>query len=159
VSAVAEAGDFRERIATGEPVQVVAFEIGGRMHACDVLVVEEVVTKLVIHPLPDMPPRLMGVVRLRGELIPVLDVAPLLAASLGDGEPTILVSDDGQRRVAVATDYVHDVLTLPAAAVRPAPGTDAHVAAVARLDGVLYTLVDLAEILRELSTTTPGALP
>jgi chemotaxis signal transduction protein len=159
VSAVAGAGGFRERIAAGVPLQVIVFELGGQMHACDVLLVEEVVTKLAIHPLPDMPPRLLGVVRLRGELIPVLDVAPLLALTLGDGQPTVLVLDDGERRVGIAADYVHDVLTLSPGSLRPAPGGDAHVAAVAHVDGVLYTLVDLAEVLRELSTTTPGAAP
>ena len=145
-------GGFRERIAADEPVQAIAFDIAGERHACDVLLVEEVATKLRIHPLPDMPPRLLGVVRLRGELVPVVDVAPLLSLSLTAAAPHVLVVESEGLRVAVAADYVHDVVTLPPGSYRAAPGGDAYVAAVARVDGTLYTLVDLAEVLREQTT-------
>jgi chemotaxis signal transduction protein len=150
---------FRDRVASGEPLHVIAFELGGQMHACDVLLVEEVVTAQRIHPLPDMPPRLLGMLRLRGELVPVVDVAPVLALARTSAAPTVLVLDDGERRVGVAADYVHDVLTLPAGTLRPAPGADAYIAAVARLDGVLYTVVDLAEILREQNPISPRETP
>jgi len=63
---------FRERVAEDQ-AQVIAFRVGGEWHACDVQLVEEVVTRSGIHPLPDMPPRLLGVLRLRGELVPVLE--------------------------------------------------------------------------------------
>ena len=156
----AATASFRDRIAGGEPLHVIAFELGGHMHACDVLLVEEVVTAQRIHPLPDMPPRLLGMLRLRGELVPVVDVAPALALSLASPSgASVLVLDDGERRVGVAADYVHDVLTLPPASLRAAPGGDAFVAAVARLDGVLYTLVDLAEILREQNPISPRETP
>ncbi|HET6763285.1 MAG TPA: chemotaxis protein CheW [Longimicrobiaceae bacterium] len=150
---------FRDRIAAGDPLQVIAFELGGHMHACDVLLVEEIVTAQRIHPLPDMPPRLLGMLRLRGELVPVVNVAPALSLSLSSAGGSVLVLDDGERRVGVAADYVHDVLTLPAGSLRPAPGADAYVAAVARLDGVLYTVVDLAEILREQNPISPRETP
>jgi purine-binding chemotaxis protein CheW len=140
---------FRARIAADLAVQAIAFEIAGEMHACDVLLVEEVVTRLRIHPLPDMPPRLLGVVRLRGDLVPVIDVAPLLSLALGAGPPNVLVVESEGLRVGVAADFVHDVITLPPGSYRAAPGADAFVAAVARVEGRLYTLVDLAEILRE----------
>jgi purine-binding chemotaxis protein CheW len=155
VTAVAGESSFRERIAADGAVQAIAFEIAGEMHACDVLLVEEVVTKRRIHPLPDMPPRLLGVLRLRGDLVPVVDVAPLLSLALSaERAPTVLVVDAGGRRLGVAADHVHDVITLLPGSYRPAPGADAFVAAVARVDGALYTLVDLAEILRE--QTTPS---
>ncbi|MDB4949252.1 MAG: purine-binding chemotaxis protein CheW [Gemmatimonadetes bacterium] len=155
MSAALGAG-FRERIAADLPVQAIAFELGGETHACDVLLVEEVVTGRRIHPLPDMPPRLLGVVRLRGELIPVIDVAPLLSLALDRGRlSTILVLEADERRVGVAADYVRDVVTFPPGVLRPAPGSDAYVAAVAHMDGTLYTLVDLAEILREQTTLSP----
>jgi purine-binding chemotaxis protein CheW len=144
---------FRERIAADLPVQAIAFQIAGEMHACDVLLVEEVVTKHRIHPLPDMPPRLLGVIRLRGDLVPVIDVAPLLALSLApDVAPSVLVVESEGLRVGLAADFVHDVIALPPGSYHPAPGGDAFVAAVARVDGTLYTLLDLAEILREQTT-------
>jgi purine-binding chemotaxis protein CheW len=145
-------GGFRAAIAADQAVQAIAFDIAGELHACDVLLVEEVVTKLRIHPLPDMPPRLLGVIRLRGDLVPVIDVAPLLSLSLAAGAPSVLVVEADGLRVGVAADHVHDVITLLPGSYREAPGADAFVAAVARVGETLYTLVDLAELLREQTT-------
>jgi chemotaxis signal transduction protein len=149
-----EAAGFRERIAAGQPVQVIAFAIGGEVHACDVLLVEEVVTNQRVHPLPDMPARLLGVLRLRGELVPVIDVAPLLDLALGSARaPAVMVVDTGAGRVGVAADAVQDVVTVPPSAYRPAPvtvpGQEGHTAALAQVGPRLINLVDLAELLRE----------
>lgn len=145
---------FRERVAEDE-AQVIAFRLGGELHACDVQLVEEVVTRRRVHRLPDMPPRLMGMLRLRGELVPVLDVAPLLDLELGDGQPAILVVGMGDARLGVAVDAAQDVVALTPADYRPAPLTggdrDQFVVGVARLDGRLVSLIDLAEMLRDAS--------
>jgi purine-binding chemotaxis protein CheW len=143
---------FRERVAEDE-AQVIAFRIGGELHACDIQLVEEVVTKRRVHPLPDMPPRLLGILRLRGELVPVLDVAPLLELALTAETPAILVVAVGDARLGVAVDATHDVVSLSPADYRPAPHgggeRDQFVAGVARIGGELVNLVDLAEMLRE----------
>jgi len=145
---------FRERVAEDE-AQVIAFHLGGELHACDIQLVEEVVTRRRVHRLPDMPPRLMGMLRLRGELVPVLDVAPLLDLELRAEQPAILVVGMGEARLGVAVDAAQDVVALTPADYRPAPLTggdrDQFVVGVARLDGKLVSLVDLAEMLREAS--------
>ena len=143
---------FRERVAEDE-AQVIAFHLGGELHACDIQLVEEVVTKGRVHPLPDMPPRLLGMLRLRGELVPVVDIAPLLELELAAGTPAILVVDVDGARLGVAVDATHDVVSLAPADYRPAPHggseRDRYVAGVARINGALVNLVDLAEMLRE----------
>ncbi len=143
---------FRERVAEDE-AQVIAFRLGGELHACDVQLVEEVVTKRKVHRLPDMPPRLLGMLRLRGELVPVVDVAPLLELRLEAEQPAILVMAVGDVRVGVAVDAAHEVVTLSPAEYRPAPLTgaerDQFVVGVARVEGKLVSLLDLGEMLRE----------
>ncbi|HYH80849.1 MAG TPA: chemotaxis protein CheW [Longimicrobium sp.] len=143
---------FRERVAE-DAAQVIAFRIGGELHACDVQLVEEVVTKRRVHPLPDMPPRLLGVLKLRGELVPVVDVAPLLDLRLEAEQPSILVAAFGEARVGVAVDAAHEVVTLTPDEYRDAPLSggerDQFVVGVARIDGKLVNLLDLAEMLRE----------
>jgi purine-binding chemotaxis protein CheW len=159
-AARADTRPFRDRLAEDEQVQAVAFRIGGELHACDILLVEEVVTKRRIHRLPDMPPRLLGMLRLRGELVPVLDVSDALDLALEGDAPSVLVValDDG--RVGVAADQVHEVVSLPNGSLRPAPLTggdrDQFVLGVARADGRLLNLIDLAEILRVHTTLAPG---
>jgi len=143
---------FRERVAE-DAAQVIAFRIGGELHACDIQLVEEVVTRGRVHPLPDMPPRLLGLLRLRGELVPVVDVAPLLDLQLQAAQPAIIVAAIGDVRVGVAVDAAHEVMTLTPDGYRPAPLSggerDQFVVGVARVDGQLVNLLDLGEMLRD----------
>lgn len=136
-----------EGAAEERGMQVVVFRLGGELHACDVQRVEEVVTGERLHPLPDLPPAVAGVIRLRGALVPVLDVAPVLGLTLREAQtPAVLIVEGGAGRVGVAVDEVREVTTLPASAVRGAGagGEDEHVVGVARLDGALVTLLDFA---------------
>jgi purine-binding chemotaxis protein CheW len=148
---------FPERAAAGEEMQVVAFRIGGELHACDILLVQEVVTKTPVHPLPDMPERLLGVMRLRGELVPVVDVAPALELRLQAGRtPAVLVAETEGGRVGVAAEGVDEVMTVPSGAFRPAPHAVGYLVGVARVGDRLVNLIDLAEILRDQATLSHG---
>lgn len=156
--------DWAALLEHGAGAQAVAFRLGGELHGCDIRLVEEVVTKRAIHPLPDVPPHLLGVLLLRGEMVPVLDVAPALGLRLAaEGPPAILVVGLGAARLGVAAEAVHEVLDVPPDAIRPAPHTggdrDAYVLGVARLDVGLVNLIDLAEILRERTTLDSGDQP
>lgn len=149
--------DFRTLVDRGEGAQAVVFVLGGELHGCDIRLVEEVVTKRTIQPLPDMPPHLLGVLMLRGEMVPVMDVSAALSVALDTARtPSILVVTMGEGRVGVAVDAVHEVLEVPAECVLPAPHTggdrDAYVVCVARIEDRLVTLIDLAEILGERTT-------
>ena len=156
--------DFRALLAREEGAQIVAFRLGGELHGCDIRLVEEVVTKRAIHPLPDVPAHLLGVLMLRGEMVPVMDVAPALGLARGaERTPPVLVCTLGEGRVGVAVDAVHEVLEVPAELVRPAPHTggdrDAYVVCVARVGDELVTLIDLAEILSERTTLDNAERP
>lgn len=155
---------FVALLERGEGAQAVAFRLGGELHGCDIRLVEEVVTKRRIHPLPDVPPHLLGMLLLRGEMVPVMDVAPALGLALQGGKaPAILVIGMGEARIGVAAEAVHEVLDVPADSIRPAPHTggdrDAYVLGVARLEIGLVNLIDLAEILRERTTLDSGDQP
>jgi len=133
--------------------QVVVFRVGPELHACDVLLVEEVVSDTRVHPLPDLPAEVLGVIRLRGALVPVLDVAPALGLRLEAGRtPAVLVVEAPRGRLGIAVDEVRDVASIPLSAIQPAPGRageqDEQVLGVARVGEALVTLLDLPGILR-----------
>lgn len=156
--------DFGALLARDEGAQAVAFRLGGELHGCDIRLVEEVVTKRTIHPLPDVPPHVLGVLMLRGEMVPVMDVSAALGLALSrERTPAILVVGMGGGRVGVAVESVHEVLEVPADALRPAPHTggdrDAYVVGVARMTEGLVNLIDLAEILRERTTLENAEQP
>ncbi|HEX7240797.1 MAG TPA: chemotaxis protein CheW [Longimicrobiaceae bacterium] len=140
-------------------LRLVVFRVGAELHACDVLLVEEVVTGARVHPLPDVPRPLMGVIRLRGSLVPVLDLAPVLGLRLEEtATPAVLILDAGASRIGVAADEVREVASVPAASLRPAPARggepEEHVVGVARAGGELLTVLDLAKLLENFTLST-----
>ena len=136
-------------------LRVVVFRLGGELYACDVQRVEEVVEGERIHPLPDVPPPFVGVLRLRGALLPVLDVAPALGLRLRAEAPAVLVVEAQAGRLGIAVDEARAVAALPESALREAPGeADEQVTGIARVEGELVTLLDLAAVLGERLTQT-----
>lgn len=136
--------------------RVVVFRMGAELHACDVLLVEEVVTGARVHPLPDLPAEVLGVIRLRGALVPVLDVAPLLGLRLESrSTPAVLVVEAPRGRVGIAADQVREVAAIPESAIQAPPARagaqDEQVLGVARMGGSLVTLLDLAGILQNIT--------
>lgn len=153
--------EFRDLLARGDGARVVVFSLGGSLHGCDIRLVEEVVTGQRVHPLPDLPPFVVGMLLLRGEMVPVVEIAGALGAMRETGtDPALLVLETAGGRVGVAVDAVAEVAELPPGALRPSPHAggdrDAYVAAVARTEAGLVTLIDLAELLRERTTLETG---
>jgi purine-binding chemotaxis protein CheW len=104
-------------------VQLCTFRIGGEDYAVDVMRVREIVPPLPITPVPRAPPFVEGVVELRGEIVPVLDVRKRLG--IAGAPPTrrsrFLVVDVAGRRLGLMVDEVCEVLRLPRSDLRPAP--------------------------------------
>lgn len=113
-----------ERIAAGSAVDVIAFMLGGEHFAVDILAVDEVVSGGRIHPLPDVPPVLLGVLLLRGDAIPVVDVAASLHVPPTRAVEDVLILEHNGRRIGIATEGVLGTRSFVPGAVRPAPRED-----------------------------------
>ncbi len=89
-------------------------------------------------------PHLLGVVALRGEVVPVFDLAGRLGvAPVAAADPPLLVVSGERMTYAVPADAVGGVVAVPADAVEPAPYAGATVAGVvARGDGLLVVLAE-----------------
>ncbi len=70
------------------------FEVAGRIYALDVAQLREVVRYQPVTPLPGAPALIEGVIDLRGDIVPVLDLSRVLG-----GEP---VRREARARIAVA---------------------------------------------------------
>jgi purine-binding chemotaxis protein CheW len=72
----------------------------------------ETMRSLPIKPMPDMPSFLLGVAIIRGDVVPVVDVASLLGANTHSHHARFVTIKIGERRVAFAVDDVIGVRTL-----------------------------------------------
>ncbi len=113
------------RPVAGDPglAQLCTFRVGGEDYAIDIMRVREIIPPLPITPVPRAPAFVEGVIRLRGDVIPVLDVRRRLGLPVGP--PTrktkVLIVNVAGRRLGLVVDEVTEVVRIPRAEIRPAP--------------------------------------
>jgi purine-binding chemotaxis protein CheW len=104
-------------------VELCAFRVGGEEYVVDLKRVREVVNPLPVRPVPRAPEAIEGVVDLRGEVIPVVDVRRRfgLEAVPASRKARLLVVRIEGRVLALLVDAVLEVMRIPRSAIRPAP--------------------------------------
>lgn len=103
--------------------QYLTFLLDGGEYAVDILRVQEIKGYSAITPIPNTPPHLRGVMNLRGNVVPVIDLRMRLgmpAAQYGQFTVIVLVTV-GTRVHGMIVDAVSDVLHLAPSAIEPAP--------------------------------------
>jgi purine-binding chemotaxis protein CheW len=109
--------------ASGAVVELLAFRVGSEDYVIDVRRVREVVAPLPLRRMPRVPAFLEGVVDLRGEVVPVVDVRRRfgLAAGTPTRKTKLVVVQVAGMPVGMVVDAVTEVLRVPRDAIRAAP--------------------------------------
>lgn len=108
-------------------LQVVVFSLEGKALALDILMVQEIIRLVEITPVPNMPPFALGVINLRGKIVPIVNIREKL--NLPESPPTaktcIILIRSGDKLLGFLADDVTEVLTLPEGSVeKPESGPD-----------------------------------
>ncbi|MCP4449121.1 MAG: purine-binding chemotaxis protein CheW [Myxococcales bacterium] len=135
-------------------VQVVRFEVGQQHYALDVMAVKEVVLPRVSQPVPGQPDFLEGLVEMRGEYVPLVDLRKRFGANSPVLEGRVLVLSCLRRELAFLVDSVGEVQWLEEGDMRAAPldtsvGASQAVASIADVNGVMVLLLRSEAILTE----------
>ena len=126
----------------------VRLRLGGEAYAVAVENVIQVAELGKLSPVPGAHSSVLGVRNLRGEVLPVFDLASVLEIT-GDSLPQcLLVAEHGSLRAGFAIDEVTDVGALP----RVAEETQSKLLAGAALDDSgLVGVVDVEQLFAELA--------
>ena len=118
-------------------IRACAFTLGGHRFAVDVADTREVVVFESITPLPLAPSFVLGLANLRGSVMPVVDLGPLLGLPPREarGQTLGLVLGHGAWQAAAAVDTVLGLEPL-----QPREGGDPSGATVAGADGSIPVL-------------------
>jgi purine-binding chemotaxis protein CheW len=107
-------------------------------------------------PVPGAPPWVMGLMQVRGRVVPVIDLRARfgVAAPGGDDDQArVVVVARGQRVVGLRVDRAREVLVVSAAAIQPVPpaleSSTGFVGGIARVGERLLLIIDLDRILHE----------
>ncbi len=97
-----------------ETVQIISFKVGDEEYGLEILKVKEVIKVTDITKLPKAPSFVKGVVNLRGDVIPIIDLREkfgLGKAEKSDANRVIVVEIDG-KSVGMAVDSVSHVIRI-----------------------------------------------
>ena len=136
------------------PETLVVMRHGEDRVALDLASVREILRMMRVRPLPGAPAGVLGVINLRGETIPVIDLEKRLPA--GAIAPTVdhhLVVIEGGSPIALAVTHVEDMETVDPDAWREAAGV---LPEGVPLRGVARVKTDLVAVLDPDRLLEPG---
>ncbi|HYZ16047.1 MAG TPA: chemotaxis protein CheW [Candidatus Acidoferrum sp.] len=148
-----------------ETIQVVSFKLGSEEYGVDIAQVQEINRMVAITHVPRAPQFMEGVINLRGQLIPIIDLRARFGMPRTEHTKNtrIVVTEIGAKRVGMVVDSVSEVLRLPTDHIEDAPemitGVDTeYIRGVGKIEDRLIILLDLARIIsgaekRELEST------
>ena len=140
--------------------QLVVFTLGGEHYALAVQQVQEIIRYTPPRSIASQTAWVLGVISLRGRLLPVYDLAmrlglPRTGGPGADGLSKIVIVESGDETAGVVVETVEEVLTVDAAAIEAAPTADTTVIqAIVRSQERLIALLALDSLI---SGPTPEA--
>jgi len=137
-----------------ELIQLVTFSIGEEEFGVDILKVQEIIRTMEITRVPKAPDFVEGVINLRGNVIPIIDLRKRfgLETRAHDKHTRIIVIEINNMIVGFVVDSVSEVLRIPANTVEPPPPVVAgleseYISGVGKLEDRLLILLDLDRLL------------
>lgn len=140
--------------STMETMQVVSFKLGSEEYGVDIAQVQEINRMVAITHVPRAPQFMEGVINLRGQLIPIIDLRSRFGMPRVEHSKStrIVVTEIGAKRVGMVVDSVSEVLRLAVDQIEPAPemitGVDTeYIRGVGKIEERLIILLDLGRII------------
>ncbi len=150
--------------------QYLTFRLAGKLYAIGILDVDEIIEPSDITEMPRSPDYIRGVINLRGNVVPVID----LTARMGHGITTInkrscivmveVVNSRGvTQALGMLVDAVNEIVEIGQANIRPAPDMGESldtrfIQAMGRVDENFFILLDIQHVLSSEQVTRLGQL-
>lgn len=142
--------------------EFLAFKLGNEEYGMDILRVQEIRSYEPPTRMANAPAYILGVVNLRGVIVPILDMRIKFNLALVnyDTFTVVIVLNIGKQVVGMVVDGVSDVITFTSAQLRPIPefsstiGSD-HLLAIGSIQDRMLILLDIEKLM---SSTEMGLI-
>ncbi|HXF92348.1 MAG TPA: chemotaxis protein CheW [Nitrospiraceae bacterium] len=152
-TAPSQLGPAVEPSAGDTPHRICLITLGGELFAVDLRHVREVFEVESVTPVPGMPSTLTGVANLRGTVMPLADLRPVLGLPASGPRPkyAVVVQYDAQQ-VAVLVDQVPEIRTIRAgemleASTRGTKGVRPFVSTIVKVDERMSGFIEIRTLL------------
>ncbi len=159
--------DERTNLTSSNKLELLLFRLGndpllGRteLFGINVFKVREIIPMPTVTAVAGSPQHMMGVVDLRGQILPVIDLSGVCGCTPANGHQILLITEYARTTQAFAVESVEDIVRLEWRQVLSAEGNAASgmVTSIARLDGEnsdrLAQVLDVETILRQVMPST-----
>jgi len=140
------------------------FQVGTEEYGIEIFKVREIIGMLPITPVPGSPPEMIGVINLRGKVIPVISIRTRFGMPLAEAHPhnVIIVVENRQGEIGIAVDRVAEVARFTEAETEAPPSyglavDTTCVAAIGKSQGRIRILLDIARVLGDVTATADHA--
>jgi purine-binding chemotaxis protein CheW len=148
--------------------QVLTFELGKETYGVEILRVREIRGWTSVTRIPHAPAHVLGVLNLRGSIVPVLDLRMRFELERAEyTKVTVIIvlavhSPSGRREVGVVVDAVSDVIAVNLAAVKEAPDMGGssdtkYIRGLIPVANRMVVLLDIDRLIGRQFSNLPGA--
>lgn len=156
----AEHEDWHQIRSQGDTAQMVTFLLAGEEFGLDISHVREINRMMKVTPMPQAPGAVEGVINLRGQVVPVVNMRREfnLPDKDKDRQTRIVVVEIEGHTVGFVVDAVSEVLRIPESSLEPPPQMASRVdsdliSAVGKLDDRLLIVLNLTKVVERASET------
>jgi purine-binding chemotaxis protein CheW len=138
---------------TDEAPRLLIFGVGGRLCACELDAIREIVPYRQATRLPGAPPFVTGLINLRGTILTVMDLGLRLGTSPIDPvKGSIVLAEAGARVIGLGVDELRDVQRVPRTQIEPADGEigSGLVSGVLQVGEDVAMLLDVRAIIKQI---------
>ena len=139
---------------TGSEMQLVVFDLASEYYGVDIGDVREIIRMQAVTRVPGAPPFVEGIINLRGQVIPVVDLRKRLDLAVNEqtADSRIVWVTINEQDVGVIVDAVTEVLRIPVSSIEPPSSMVSNVNSdylrgIAKLESRLIILLDLGKVL------------
>ena len=109
---------------SGEKISILSFQLGEELYGIELGYLTETRQSVPLRHVPCAPSHLAGIMSLRGELLPAVDLRPILGLPQQEPPkiaPALLILSLKGNKLAVVVDQAKDILTFPVKELQPPP--------------------------------------
>ncbi|MGD8833284.1 MAG: chemotaxis protein CheW [Desulfobacteraceae bacterium] len=137
-------------------VQLIGFYVGNKIFGADIMSVQEILRDPTIDSIDDCPDFVTGVIRLRGQVVPALDLRNRMGNGSDpdtDQQNWVLIAQLGDQRVGFVADSVTRIMRINAGSILPAPqialsgATSPHIQGICESEFGMLVVLDLKRLL------------
>ncbi len=122
----ANSNEVKPEAAPEEEIRVCLFRIGEDSYAIPVSMVTEIITPQKLFPVPTTPKHVLGIINLRGNIVPIVDIRPVLSLPRQSEPGQVAILKHGAITLGIVVDDVSEVVAVPESSLMPIPAENAQ---------------------------------